>query len=127
MRRLRSSQKLSRVDPAGKSSRRAASVINRQALAAWFGSMSGEKAGVGRNRPLSAISRTGHQCNEPLSRAGSFVTPTGLLTQLSLGDDGPVSTGGFLRAVTSSVWLPSALLPFLPSSSVHGKILAFTR
>ncbi|KRX43022.1 hypothetical protein T05_7432 [Trichinella murrelli] len=35
-----------------------------------------------------------HQlCNEPLSRAGSFITPTGLLTQ-SLGNEGPVSTDG---------------------------------
>ncbi|KRY37457.1 hypothetical protein T01_3044 [Trichinella spiralis] len=33
-------------------------------------------------------------CNEPLSWAGSFITPTGLLTQSSLGDEGPVSTGG---------------------------------
>ncbi|KRZ82507.1 hypothetical protein T08_11183 [Trichinella sp. T8] len=61
------------------------------------------------------------------SQTGSFLTPTGLLTPLSLGDDGPVSTGGFLRAVISSFSLASALLPFLHSSSVHGKILAFRR
>ncbi|KRY61417.1 DNA replication complex GINS protein PSF3 [Trichinella britovi] len=35
-----------------------------------------------------------NKCNEPLSRAGSFVTRTGLLTQ---------STGGFLCAVITSV------------------------
>ncbi|KRX32733.1 hypothetical protein T05_8508 [Trichinella murrelli] len=71
MRRFSSSQELSRVDPGGKSSRQAASVMNRRALAAWCegstpdtqkksstvssysaGSMFGEKTGVSRNRRL---------------------------------------------------------------------------
>ncbi|KAL1235423.1 CAP-Gly domain-containing linker protein [Trichinella spiralis] len=33
----------------------------------------------------------GSLCNEPLPGAGSFVIPTGLLAQSSLGDDGPVT------------------------------------
>ncbi|KAL1235927.1 Uncharacterized protein TSPI_03923 [Trichinella spiralis] len=45
----------------------------------------------------------------------------------SPSDDGPVSTGGFLRTVISSVWLPPALLPFLPSSHSPGNTVAFTR
>ncbi|KRX17371.1 hypothetical protein T07_2384 [Trichinella nelsoni] len=66
-------------------------------------------------------------CNEPVSRAGSFVTPSGLLSQSSLGDDGFVSTARFLRAVISSVWLPPALLPFFPGSHSRGNTIAFTR
>ncbi|KRY37265.1 hypothetical protein T01_9935 [Trichinella spiralis] len=57
-----------------------------------------------------------YACNEPLSRTGSFVIPTGLLAQSSLDDDEPLSTGGFLCAVISSAWLPPAQLPFLPGS-----------
>ncbi|KRZ61315.1 hypothetical protein T02_71 [Trichinella nativa] len=57
-----------------------------------------------------------YACNEPLSRAGSFVIPTRLLTLSSLGDNGPLSTGGFLCAVISSAWLLPARLPFLPGS-----------
>ncbi|KRX64290.1 hypothetical protein T06_14071 [Trichinella sp. T6] len=71
MRRFSSSQELSRVDPGGKSSREAASIMNRQVLVVWCegstpdtqkksstvssysaGSMFREKAGVSRNRRL---------------------------------------------------------------------------
>ncbi|KRX44438.1 Ribosomal RNA processing protein 1 -like protein, partial [Trichinella murrelli] len=63
----------------------------------------------------------------PLSRVGSFVTPTELLAQSSLGNDAPVSTGGFLCADVSSVWLPPARFPFLPGSRFPGNIIAITR
>ncbi|KRX18816.1 Protein SAAL1, partial [Trichinella nelsoni] len=63
----------------------------------------------------------------PLSRVGSFVTPTELLAQPSLGDDAPVSTGGFLCADVSSAWLPPARFPFLPGSRFPGNIIAITR
>ncbi|KRX57472.1 Ribosomal RNA processing protein 1 -like protein, partial [Trichinella sp. T9] len=63
----------------------------------------------------------------PLSRLGSFVTPTELLAQSSLGNDAPVSTGGFLCADVSSVWLPPARFPFLPGSRFPGNIIAITR
>ncbi|XP_003369039.1 conserved hypothetical protein [Trichinella spiralis] len=89
--------------------------------------MSGETAEVGHNRRLRLPSTPFPGQTPTVSRAGSFVTPTGLLSQPSLGDDGPVSTGAFLCAGIFSVWLPPALLPFFPSSSFHGKILAFTR
>ncbi|KRY24026.1 hypothetical protein T12_15781 [Trichinella patagoniensis] len=68
-----------------------------------------------------------YACNEPLSWAGSFVIPTGLLAQSSLGDDGPLSTGGFLCAVISSAWLPPARLPFLPGSRFPSNIIAIKR
>ncbi|KRY42331.1 Protein saal1, partial [Trichinella spiralis] len=63
----------------------------------------------------------------PLSRAGSFVTPTELLAQSSLCDDAPVSTSGFLCADISSAWLPPARFPFLPGSHFPGNIIAITR
>ncbi|KRY50154.1 Protein SAAL1, partial [Trichinella britovi] len=63
----------------------------------------------------------------PLSRLGSFVTPTELLAQSSLGNDAPVSTGGFLCADVSSVWLPPSRFPFLPGSRFPGNIIAITR
>ncbi|KRZ87438.1 Protein SAAL1, partial [Trichinella sp. T8] len=63
----------------------------------------------------------------PLSRVGSFVTPTELLAQSSLGNDALVSTGGFLCADVSSVWLPPARFPFLPGSRFPGNIIAITR
>ncbi|KRY31190.1 Indoleamine 2,3-dioxygenase 1 [Trichinella spiralis] len=66
-------------------------------------------------------------CNEPLFRAGSFVIPTGLLAQSSLGDDGPVSIGRFFRETISSVWLPLALQPLLPGSRSPDNIVAFKR
>ncbi|KRX25815.1 hypothetical protein T07_6224 [Trichinella nelsoni] len=68
-----------------------------------------------------------YACNEPLSRAGSFVIPTGLLAQSSLGDDGPLSTGEFLCAVISSAWLPPARLPFLPGSRFPSNIIVIKR
>ncbi|KRX60287.1 hypothetical protein T09_4609 [Trichinella sp. T9] len=55
-------------------------------------------------------------CNEPLSRAGSFVASTGLLPQSSPNGDTPVLTCGFITASVSSVRLLPALPPLFPNS-----------
>ncbi|KRZ65518.1 hypothetical protein T10_1082 [Trichinella papuae] len=75
-----------------------------------------------RGRPRALAASSG---NELLSRAGSFIAPTGLLSRSSLSDDAPVSTGRFIFAFILSVRLLPALLPLLPSSHVAGNILAF--
>ncbi|KRX70205.1 CAP-Gly domain-containing linker protein 1 [Trichinella sp. T6] len=53
----------------------------------------------------------GNLCNEPLPGVGSFVIPTGLLAQSSLGGDGPVSTDGALGSQTGSRF-PGNIVPF---------------
>ncbi|KRX36962.1 hypothetical protein T05_7890 [Trichinella murrelli] len=85
--------------------------------------MSGEKAEVGHNRRLR-LSSTPFPLQTPnVSQAGSFVTPTGLLSQSLLGDDGRrVPPRGHILRLASA-----GSVALFPSSSFHGKILAFTR
>ncbi|KRX25646.1 hypothetical protein T07_14295, partial [Trichinella nelsoni] len=71
--------------------------------------------------------KSGRPRHKPLFRAGPFVTPTELLAQSSLDDDGPSSTGGFLCANVSSAGLPPARFPFFPGSRFAGSIIAITR
>ncbi|KRY14732.1 CAP-Gly domain-containing linker protein 1 [Trichinella patagoniensis] len=54
----------------------------------------------------------GNLCNEPLPGAGSFVIPTGLLAQSSLGDDGPVSTDGTALGSQTGSRFPGNIVPF---------------
>ncbi|KRZ76144.1 Retrovirus-related Pol polyprotein from transposon [Trichinella papuae] len=71
--------------------------------------------------------RDSPQCNEPLSRAGSFVASTGLLPRSSLSVDAPVSTCGFVSASALSIRLLPALPLRFPSSRFVGNIPAFKR
>ncbi|KRX24102.1 hypothetical protein T07_10719 [Trichinella nelsoni] len=64
------------------------------------------------------------QCNEPLSRAGSFLASTGLPPRSLLNDDTPVSICGFVSESVSSVRLLPARPPLFPNSRFVGNILA---
>ncbi|KRX72066.1 hypothetical protein T06_6980 [Trichinella sp. T6] len=60
--------------------------------------------------------------NEPLSRAGSFVSSTGLLPQASPNEDSPMSTCGFISASVSFVRLQPDLTPLFPNSRIVGVV-----
>ncbi|KRX51589.1 hypothetical protein T09_9769 [Trichinella sp. T9] len=64
------------------------------------------------------------RCNEPLSRAGSFLASTGFLPRSLLNDDTPVSNCRFISASVSSVRLLPALPSRFPNSHFVGNILA---